>query len=131
MVGLVVATHGALAEGLKNAAHMLAGDAADFTAVGLVPGMEPSGFQETLREAIEGQNTGDGVIVLVDLFGGTPSNCTCRLLAQEGVRAISGVNLPILLEAVFSRDGMSVDQLAEHLAQVGATAIFDIGARRR
>lgn len=129
MVGLVVATHGTLSSGLKDAARMLAGDLADFPAVSLVPGKEPSAFLAELEAAIDGEDEGDGVLVLVDLFGGTPSNSVCRMLGRKGVHAVSGVNLPMVLEGIFSRGEKSAEELAEYLAQVGPGAIFDIEKR--
>jgi mannose/fructose/sorbose-specific phosphotransferase system IIA component len=129
MVGLVVATHGTLAEGLKNAAHLLAGDAANFSTAELMPGMEPKAFVDELQGVMEESDEGDGVVVLVDLFGGTPSNSVCQLLGHEGWNAVAGVNLPMVLEALFSRSDMDAKSLAEHLALVGSDAAFDIGSR--
>ena len=74
-------------------------------------------------------SVGEGVVVLVDLFGGTPSNSVCRMLGQKGVHAVSGVNLPMVLEGIFSRGEKTAEELAEYLAQVGPGAIFDIEKR--
>ena len=127
MIGIVVATHGHLATGFESAVSLLAGKPENYASVELLPGDEPSAFKERLESSIAAVNGGDGVLVLVDLFGGTPSNTVCQLLAQEDIRAIAGTNLPMIITAVFSRLSTSnLDELVEEVLHAGSDALINV-----
>lgn len=127
--GIVIASHGDLAEGMLDAMHLLTGDQEAVCAVGLKPGSSPEEFREKLSKAIDEVDQGEGVLVLVDLFGGTPSNSTALLFGREDLRAVAGVNLPMLLEVVLDRDGVDLDALADEAAAFGAQGVIDIRKR--
>ncbi|MDO4429369.1 MAG: PTS sugar transporter subunit IIA [Atopobiaceae bacterium] len=129
MIGVVVATHGDMADGIKSAAILLTGQHDCFATVGLREGVSPDAYLAQIKDAIDSVDQGDGVLAFVDLFGGTPSNSVCRLLGNDSVHAIAGVNLPMLLEALMSRDVSSIDELARTVCEVGAQGIVDL--RRR
>ncbi len=101
MKGIVLASHGKFAEGILDTARMLFGDPEQTACVSLVEGMAPEEFQANLTAAIDSVNTGDGVIVLCDLLGGTPSNRAALLLSSVDV--ISGINLALLIELLGQR----------------------------
>lgn len=119
MVGIVLASHGALAEGMKDAAVMLFGSAEQVTCVSLLPGEDSAEFLERLRGAIDAVDTGEGTIVLCDILGGTPSNRSAMLLDRAQV--IAGMNLPLLLELLGQRLDGTLD--LEHLLSVGRNGV--------
>lgn len=115
MVGIVLASHGALAEGMKDAAVMLFGSAEQVTCVTLLPGEDSNDYLERLRAAVSSVDTGEGAIILCDLLGGTPSNRSAMLL--DHAQVITGMNLPLLLELLGQRLDGSID--LEQLLSVG------------
>lgn len=128
MVGIVVISHGSLASGLNSAVTLLAGTPASFSVVELHPGDEPSEFKDRVKSAISATNSGDGVLALVDIYGGTPSNTVAQLLEQNDIEAIAGVNLAMVIQAVFAREqeGVNLKVLKEMVVQAGNEALTDI-----
>ncbi|NCB32919.1 MAG: PTS sugar transporter subunit IIA [Erysipelotrichia bacterium] len=115
MEGVVLVSHGSMAEGTANAVKMFFGDEIQqLGVVSLHENVSPDQFRENLKKEIEKQDSGDGVLVLADLLGGTPAN-QAALLASENVRIITGLSMTILLEVLGSRTSGSVDiaQLVE------------------
>lgn len=127
-VGIVVAAHGELASGFLSAIKLLAGNESRVQTAELRTGMEPLDFCDVVAEAIDVADEGDGVMVFVDLFGGTPSNSAARLLGKKHIEVIAGVNLPMLLECVMSKD-VSLGDLKHQLLMAGAQATVDVRAR--
>lgn len=108
MIGLLVAAHGGFAESLVNTVRIFVGDAPQLEAVDLLPESGPDSFVDDLRSQAERLDDGDGVLILADLFGGTPSNSAWRLISeQEGRAAVAGVNLTMLLEVVLNRENVN------------------------
>lgn len=130
MKGIVIASHGALAQGLLDALGMLTGALEQAKAVGLVPEQDLTQYTEALRAAIGDVDTGEGAVVFCDLLFGSPCNCAASLLRDEKLASrlevVCGANLPMLLEYASSRDaGMSVGQIV----QVGRDGIVDLKER--
>lgn len=118
MIGVVVAAHGTLAEALVTTAEGIVGALPGTRVVNLLPGEGLDAARGKIREAVRAVEQGDGVIVLADLFGGTPCN-TCLSLLEEGrIEVVSGVNLPMLLKLASLRDG-DVHEAAEELVTYG------------
>lgn len=128
MVGIVIVSHGPLAEGLKGAAEMIVGPQERFRAIG----MDPAADLDRLRgeiEAVVAEVAGaDGALVLVDMMGGSPSNASAYL-AVSGTPVICGVNLPMLLEMLTTRESTTVSELAELALQAGKESILNLGER--
>jgi mannose PTS system EIIA component len=97
-IGVVVVTHGQLATELVNAAEMISGDLPRFAAVSIGWHDDVETAREAIAAAIERVQAGAGVLVLTDMFGGTPSNLGMTFLAEGRVEVITGVNLPMLLK---------------------------------
>lgn len=118
VVGIVLASHGALAEGVLSSGQMIFGQQQDVFAVTLTPEMGPKDFRGRLDQAIASVSDQEHLLFLVDLKGGTPYN-QVRLLLEEGSHedwvAVTGLNLPMLLSAYETRDG------AETAAQVASS----------
>ncbi|WP_130812926.1 PTS sugar transporter subunit IIA [Olsenella sp. Marseille-P4559] len=126
MVGIVVASHGSLASGMLDALELLSGEQKAITAIGLQRGDSPDAFVAKVKEAINAVDEGDGVLVLVDLFGGTPSNAVAQLLGRDDLNAVAGVNLPMLLSVVFARDEMDLKALTEEAVRASCDSVVDI-----
>lgn len=120
MVGILIATHGKLAEGLLSMAELLAGKQEKMKTLGLFHGDGIEEFTEKVAAAYEELDDGEGVLVFVDIFGGSPSNAVMKLMNKKtGVKAITGVNAPMLLEAVFSREDSTVEELCDACLDAG------------
>ncbi len=103
MIGVVVCTHGPLAAALVEAANLIVGEFPAITAVGFNRGDSMEDMMDRLRVAITEVDGGAGVLVLCDMFGGTPSNLSLSFL-DDAVEVVTGVNLPMLLKLYTSRD---------------------------
>ncbi len=126
MVNIVIVSHADLGDALIRAVEMIAGQAEGLYSVSLFPGDSPEGLEEKLEAAlqeIEGQET----LVLIDLFGGTPYNVAACQVLKENVECVTGANLPMLLELVTSRDGVSLPELAKEIAQAGQESVKNLG----
>ena len=98
MIGVVVVTHGQLATELVNAAETIVGDLPGFAAVSIGWHEDTEDARHEIEQAITRVNKGGGVLILTDMFGGTPSNLAMSFLAQGSVEVITGVNLPMLIK---------------------------------
>ena len=130
MIGIVLAAHGPLPAAFLESTSMILGDAPQVASVSLMPGDSLEGLVDRLQAAVNEVNTGDGALVLLDIFGGTPANAAAFLAQQvSDVRAVTGVNLPMLLETFMAR--LSTDRLeslAETAFSAGQAGVTDIGA---
>jgi PTS system mannose-specific IIA component len=120
MVGLVVAAHGRLADELVHTAEQIVGPVPAVRTCSIEAGASPDDIRRTMLEAVKQIDTGDGVIVLADLFGGTPCNQSLSLCQKRKLEVITGVNLPMLLKAnSLRREPMALVDLAIALTQYG------------
>lgn len=119
--GVVVVTHGDLATELVNAAKMIAGELPHVAAVSIGWNDDASAALVAVREAVARVNAGSGVLVLTDMFGGTPANLSMALLAPGTVEVVTGVNLPMLVKAVRTP---VLGDAARAIAESGRTAIW-------
>lgn len=129
MVGILVASHGALAQGLLDSASMIMGTPDLVKAESLQPGDGAEEFRARMQRAISELDQGDGVLVLTDLFGATPSNSALYLLANRlgnRVEVLTGVNLPMLLEAIMQRE-LPLNELAEAVLDSARSGIVNAG----
>jgi len=117
-VAVLIIGHGHLAEALLSSAEMIVGKQEMVATLGLEEGEGLSGFIEKVRGAIAELRSDEGILVLVDLFGGTPFNATVGAM-QSGVHIVAGANLPMLLELLLSREQGSVGDLAQLALQAG------------
>lgn len=125
MTGIVLASHGGLAEGVRDSLGMLLGEQADLACVSLLPSMSPEELRGSLEEAASGLTDPEDVLVLVDLWGGTPFNQASALLSAHGGWAVvTGLSLPMAIEACTSRDeGACARSLAGQLLVEGRRAV--------
>ena len=101
MLGIIVGTHGHLAEELVKTCAMICGEPENLKTVTLVPGEGPDDLIAKYNKAIEEMDTTNGVIILNDLFGGSPYNAACRIaINDEKCGIVTGVSLPMLIEVI-------------------------------
>ena len=119
MVGLVVATHGQLAEELVRAATLIVGPMERCEGVSITAGSSMEEARRSLGEAIQRVDAGQGVLILTDMFGGTPANLALTFL-DEKIEVVTGVNLPMLLKLATGRaDNLALRPLAEQVTAYG------------
>lgn len=112
MIGTLILTHGGLARELLAAAREIAGELDQFEAVSLEWGDGPEEARDKLREAIARVDTGDGVLILADTYGGTPCNVALSVQAAGKIEVISGVNLPMVMRLACQGNRKQTDPTA-------------------
>lgn len=119
MVGLVVTTHGRLAEELLRTAESIVGSLERSEAVSVAADVSMDDARARLGEAVKRVDSGEGVLVLTDMFGGTPSNLALTFL-DDKLEVVTGVNLPMILKVASARSGsLSLHAAAELVAGHG------------
>ena len=124
MIGVLIVTHSQLGDALIEAAEFIIGTRLDNTvSVSINLKENADKLREKIVKGIKAVNRHKGVLILTDMFGGTPSNLSYSFLEEGRVEVISGVNLPILIQAVNKREEMELDKLAESLEAFGKKSI--------
>ena len=124
MIGVVVVTHGQLATELVNAAEMIVGDLPQFTAVSIGWHDEVNDAREDIVQAIERVRGEEGVLLLTDMFGGTPSNLGMTFIEKHHVEVVTGVNLPMLIKLAGLRKSSDLLAVARQVRDDGRGAIW-------
>jgi PTS system mannose-specific IIA component len=126
MVGLLVVAHAGLARELLAAAEMIVGPIEKSEAVGIGSGDSVDRIRECVQVAIQ-KVAEDGVIIMTDMFGGTPSNMSISFLKEDEVEVLTGVNLPMVIKFASERDRLGVAELASALKKCGLESISVAG----
>lgn len=123
-VGVVLVTHGQLAAELLNAAEMIVGDLPRFAAVSIGWHDDVTLAHEAIARAIAKVDAGAGVLILTDMFGGTPTNLGLSFVELDRVEVVTGVNLPMLIKLASLRPAQpELLALARELRETGRNAI--------
>lgn len=125
MINVVLVNHGSFGEALIRAAEMIVGPQERVRSVPLLPEDSPELYGDKLDAALadwEGQDT----LILIDLFGGTPFNVSSRKVLLPNVECITGLNMATLIEALSSRDSMSLHELAAQVVEAGRKSVVDL-----
>ncbi|MBS7696998.1 MULTISPECIES: PTS sugar transporter subunit IIA [unclassified Chelatococcus] len=104
MIGLVLVTHGCLATEFRAALEHVVGPQTQVETVTIGPDDDMEGRRRDIVAAVDHVDTGDGVVVLTDMFGGTPSNLAISVMGGRQVEVVAGINLPMLIKLVSVRD---------------------------
>jgi PTS system mannose-specific IIA component len=123
VVGVVIVTHGLLATELLNAAETIVGDLPGFTAVSIGWHDDVTVATSAMTRAIARVDTGAGVLLLTDMFGGTPSNLAMTFLEADRIEVVTGVNLPMLIKLARAAATGNVLAAARAIADDGREAI--------
>ena len=129
MIGIVVVTHGQLARELVAAAEIIVGEMPNVTAVSIGWHESPDDAERGIQDAIAKTDSGNGTVVLTDMFGGTPSNLSLTFLEKDKVEVVTGVNLPMLIRLASLREDEEGDlyELASEAAREGKDNIYIAG----
>ena len=119
MIGLVLVTHGRLAEEFVTAMVHVVGPQEQIATVSIGPDDDMESRRDDIAAAIEAVDGGRGVIVLTDLFGGTPSNLSISLMRRGQVEVIAGMNLPMLIRLGSARKAMKVTDAVAAAREAG------------
>ncbi len=124
MIGILVTTHGNVGKELIKAVEMIKGTPKGVLHLSMD---QTKGLEELKKEiaaAIKKLDQGQGVLILTDLFGGTPSNIALSLLKPGKVEVVTGVNLPMLLKLSEIQEGVSLKDFAVHIRDYGMKNIY-------
>ena len=124
MIGILLVTHANLGNALIETLEFISGKKeTNIAAVSINIQEDPESLRKKIKKAIQEVKTDNGIVILTDMFGGTPSNLSYSFLEEGQVDVISGVNLPILFKAVNSRSKMNMEALTSVLVEHGKKSI--------
>ena len=123
MIGLLIVTHCDLGKEYIKAAEFIVGKISDADSISITQSSDSDQILKIIREKITSLNTGDGVLILTDMFGGTPSNLSLSFLNEDKVEVLTGVNLPMIIAIVQYRPELGLDELAERAQAAGKMGI--------
>jgi len=127
MIGIVVSGHINFASGVQSAVGAIAGEQAQMKFVDFVETMSTDDLEADLRAAAAEVNSGEGVLFLTDIPGGSPSNRASVIMMDTPlVEVIGGANLPMIANAAFERDGVELSELVEIVLEIGHSCIQDM-----
>lgn len=118
MIGLVLVTHGRLADEMRSAMEHVVGPQQAVATVCIGPDDDMEGRRREISERIREVDQGDGVVVLTDMFGGTPSNLASSMLSEK-VQVLAGMNLPLLVKLAKVRGSERLQAAVEHAQAAG------------
>lgn len=125
MFGVLVVSHGQLAKELLEAARTIVGSIERAIPVSIGWDQDIDKARETIQDAIDKVNDGNGAIILTDMFGGTPTNISLTFLSEGSVEVITGVNLPMVIKlATLQREGVDISEAARVVKQRGQNSIY-------
>ncbi len=119
MIGMILVTHGHLADELRLALEHVVGAQRNVDTVCIGPEDDMEGRRAEIEQCIKRCDTGDGVVLLTDMFGGTPSNLAISLMNREGVEVIAGVNLPMLVKLAKVRSTQPLASAVDRAQEAG------------
>jgi PTS system mannose-specific IIA component len=120
MVGVIVVTHCRLGEELIAAAQLVVGEQLkQFQSVSIDPKEGSEEIRKKIIAAIRKVEGGEGILILTDMYGGTPSNISLSFLEEKKIEVITGVNLPMLLKLATYQDNMDLESLAAFITNYG------------
>lgn len=127
-IGGVIVSHGQLANELLSAAETVVGDISHVTAVSIGWHDDVEMAQDQVKRAIASVSDGAGVLVMTDMFGGTPTNIAAMFLKDGEVEIVTGVNLPMVIKLASNSKDLSLSELAQEVESQGKQSIYRTGA---
>ncbi|MDJ0684468.1 MAG: PTS sugar transporter subunit IIA [Alphaproteobacteria bacterium] len=128
MIGLVLVTHGRLAEEFVAALEHVVGPQERIAAICIGPDDDMEQRRQDILTAVQTVDGGDGVVLLTDMFGGTPSNLAISIMEKALVEVIAGLNLPMLIKLASIRDDATIDEAVE-AAREAAVKYINIASK--
>jgi PTS system mannose-specific IIA component len=124
MIGVLITTHGNLGSEFLKVAEMIRGTLKDVMHISVDQTKSVEDLKKDINAAIKKLDQGQGVLILTDLFGGTPSNLSLSLLKEGKVEVVTGVNLPMLLKLSDTREKMNLHDFANYIKEYGRKNIY-------
>jgi PTS system mannose-specific IIA component len=125
-VGIIIAAHTDYASALLRTTEFILGPLGDCTSISVNAALDVSETVQRLDDAVQLLDKGEGVLILTDMFGGTPTNLSLALLNTRKVEVVTGVNLPMIIKA-FSARALPLKELAELAGEAGRQGIVVAG----
>ena len=119
MIGLVIVTHGQLALEMRKAAEHVVGPQDNIATICIGPDDDMERRRDDIRRAVKQVDMKSGVILLTDMFGGTPSNLAISMLQDGKVEVVAGVNLPMLIKLAEARRSSNLEEAAQKAKEAG------------
>ncbi len=114
MIGVLLVTHAGLGQALIDCVtHVLNARPSQLQALPFMPGDDPHDMQPAAERAVAAVDSGEGVLVLADMYGGSPANLVLRVLEPGHVAGVAGVNLPMLLRVLTYREQLPIEELID------------------
>jgi len=123
MIGLLIVTHSNLGREIINAAEFILGRVEATDAVSITETTDSEGIHNKIQKKVEALDCGQGVLILTDMFGGTPSNISLSFLKEGQVEVLTGVNLPMVLAIARNRSGQTLNEVAKTAEEAGKMSI--------
>ncbi len=119
MIGLVIVTHGRLAHEFRSALEHVVGPQTNLETISIGPEDDAAARRAEILEAVRRTDTGSGVVIVTDMFGGTPSNLAISVLDGSAIEVIAGINLPILVKLATVRSELPLGEAVRAAAEAG------------
>lgn len=128
MIKLILITHGNFAEGIFHSAQVITGDIDNISIFSLNPGDSVSELSDNIQSSLEEISTSQNILILTDILGGSPTNIAVSHLMSYNFECLTGLNLPMLLEAILTRQEENLDftQYVNNVKKAGTTGIVHI-----
>ncbi|TLN25725.1 PTS sugar transporter subunit IIA [bacterium] len=126
-IGMVIATHRSMGAEMLLAASGIVGDIENATAISIHYGKSPDEARDALIRAVDSVESGAGVMIFTDMFGGTPTNISLSLIGEKNIEVVTGVSLPMIIKAHSARKTMELSALAAFIRDYGAKNIIVAG----
>jgi PTS system mannose-specific IIA component len=123
MIGLLIVTHCDLGKELLNAAEFIVGRMEAVESVSITQTLDSKEIMKEIEKKLSNLDKGQGIIILTDMFGGTPSNISLSFLKEGQVEVLTGVNLPMVIAIAQNRSNLGLVELAEKAQEAGRMSI--------
>lgn len=124
MIGMVLVTHGHLASEFRAALEHVVGPQKQIVAISIGPDDDIERRRSDIIDAIHEADSGDGVVVLTDMFGGTPSNLAISVMNGGNVEVLAGINLPMLIKLASVRESATLEQAVQAAQEAGRKYVY-------
>ena len=128
MIGLLIISHCDLGKEVLNAAELIVGSLDAAESISITQLTESGEVLKTISQKIKTLDHGQGVLILTDMFGGTPSNLSLSFLKEERVEVLTGVNLPMVVAVAQDRNNMTLSELGKKAEEAGRRSIALAGS---
>ena len=127
-IGGVIVSHGQVANELLSAAETVVGELRNIAAVSIGWHDDVDSAKQEIERAIKKVSAGRGVLLLTDMFGGTPTNISAMFIQQDEVELVTGVNLPMVLKLATTNGDITLAEVAKSVEEQGKQSIYRTGA---